>query len=877
MSPLNLSPIAKTLCSSLPVLFAGTVFLASAQGYAATTDYSNKTLDSLISAGAGNVITGDNVSITSPGSEPTPSPSNRYEGVYVYEGGEASFGGDFFNVEFEATDGTHEFAGVQVNGNAFAEFSSQSVNIDVEGPVSSGKWGFGLLVNGTGGASAHFTGGDVRVSTTTTNYTSQSVTVKAGSKIQFDNAGDVTIEAYSPFGVTVVDGYGTLVFNNTGDVSLIGEILPGTQTAQTNVVGMQGTNGSWTVSSNVENFSIRLTGAGVDNDGTTYSTGTHGINAGGSQAQIKIDSKTFNINMDVGADVEDASPGEHTARESYGIWLDDGGKMVVGSGTQTSIKVDTGLGSSCGATVFSGAELTFEGNTSITATGVDKAVAVSVDGKDPFEESTPIAESSITFQGQQNSLTGDVEVANQGSAAFQNGATKIQGNVTVDATSSMAMSGADVAVEGKVTNEGALTLAESSNLTLNGDGSSLGNVTADDSSVSLGSGTYTMGTFAGTGKSLIIDDIANTSVTIAERQGDLQLTGTSSANDQYANAQEAAEALTKAVTITDDDAQGSKTVVLDAGKVNDSLTGVLDAEGNLTDVRITKNQTLASYGEVAMLGVFQWRHDMNDLTKRMGELRDSPQGVGAWARVYGSEQEYGGAESTNTSIQVGSDFDVGAGWKVGGAFTYTDGSSDFSNGTADHEAYGFALYGTWLADNGQFVDLIAKYSRLDTDFDIGDMDGSFDNNAWSVSAEYGWHIKLSDLAFVEPQAELTYGMVLGDDIRASNDVRIEQDDFTSFIGRLGVRGGFYFPQSKGNIYARFSVLHDFDGDMESKATYGKAANTVKDDIGGTWVEYGVGANFNWTDRTYTYVDLERNSGGEVRENWRWNVGVRHVF
>lgn len=43
------------------------------------------------------------------------------------------------------------------------------------------------------------------------------------------------------------------------------------------------------------------------------------------------------------------------------------------------------------------------------------------------------------------------------------------------------------------------------------------------------------------------------------------------------------------------------------------------------------------------------------------------------------------------------------------------------------------------------------------------------------------------------------------------------------------------------------------------------------------MEYAVGANFNLTDRTYTYVDLEKTTGGEVTEKWRWNVGVRHVF
>ena len=76
------------------------------------------------------------------------------------------------------------------------------------------------------------------------------------------------------------------------------------------------------------------------------------------------------------------------------------------------------------------------------------------------------------------------------------------------------------------------------------------------------------------------------------------------------------------------------------------------------------------------------------------------------------------------------------------------------------------------------------------------------------------------------------------------------------------------------------MLHDFQGEFDSTASLASdrtVSDRVSEDLGGTWYEYGVGANFNWTDSTYTYVDLERNSGGEVKENWRWNIGLRHVF
>ena len=225
-------------------------------------------------------------------------------------------------------------------------------------------------------------------------------------------------------------------------------------------------------------------------------------------------------------------------------------------------------------------------------------------------------------------------------------------------------------------------------------------------------------------------------------------------------------------------------------------------------------------------------------------------------------------------------FDLGNGWKVGGAFSYTDGTATYSAGEADNKAYGLAAYGSWFGEAGQFVDLIAKYSRLSSDFTLGDMGGDYDNNAFSVSAEYGWHFRLNDVAFVEPQAELTYGRIMGDKFTSMNGAHVAQEDFDSLIGRLGVRAGFYFPKDRGTVYARASVLHDFQGEAESKVTLvgdSSVASTLKDDLGGTWYEFGLGANFNLTDTTYVYVDLERTNTGKVVEDYRWNVGVRHAW
>lgn len=354
--------------------------------------------------------------------------------------------------------------------------------------------------------------------------------------------------------------------------------------------------------------------------------------------------------------------------------------------------------------------------------------------------------------------------------------------------------------------------------------------------------------------------------------------------DDIDNAEEAMQALDDVVNVENSAAVIQKKVIAE-GDINGAITQVTDTQGEvIEEVKQEVNQKLDGYSSIAALSAVQWRHENDTLQKRMGELRDSEGTIGAWARVYGSEQEYGAQSVTakNTTVQVGADYDIGSGFKLGGAFSYTDGSSTFDMGESDANMYGVALYGTWLADSGLYVDVIGKYSRLENEFTSGTMKGEFDNNAMSLAVETGWHYALNELGFVEPSVGVTYGRIMGDDFVAHNGVKVEQDDYDSLIGRLGVRSGFYFPEKKGNIYARVAVLHDFMGDMEATASKANAAGVMqtthlKEDLGDTWVEYGIGANFNLSKNAYTFVDLEKTAGSDVKENWKWTVGARLAF
>ena len=389
----------------------------------------------------------------------------------------------------------------------------------------------------------------------------------------------------------------------------------------------------------------------------------------------------------------------------------------------------------------------------------------------------------------------------------------------------------------------------------------------------------TVGELVGDGMMIGIADVNGTTVNVTKNEAtNVTVQADAGNGNGFSSEQAFAEAIAQTVVTGEEKRSVASKVAVAEGDIYGGFSAQVDANGNVILDAVTENKKLAAYRSVQGLSNFVWRHDMNDLTKRMGQLRDAPQGIGAWARLYGSEQEYGAAVTAkNQSVQVGFDTDVANGWKLGGAFTYTDGESDYDNGSADNQSWGLGVYGSWLGEDGKFVDLIAKYTRMDSDFELGTMAGGVNNNALSVSAEFGWHLPLTSNFFVEPQVEATWGKVMGENFTTSNGVRIDQDDFNSVIVRGGVRGGWLLPNQLGNVYARASVVYDFDGEAKSVATKNLGRVEFKDDLGGSWAEYGLGANININETTYTYLDFECTSGGDVKEKWRWNIGLRHTF
>lgn len=316
------------------------------------------------------------------------------------------------------------------------------------------------------------------------------------------------------------------------------------------------------------------------------------------------------------------------------------------------------------------------------------------------------------------------------------------------------------------------------------------------------------------------------------------------------------------------------------GIIAGKMSAKVGADGKIDASTVKKaiqqhNQAVSS---MANLSLMTWRQENNDMNKRLGEVRASEGSQGIWARMARGQSKYGAQDIKNqyNYYQLGYDSKISDDWILGGAFTYTDGDSSYTNGSGTNKHTGFAVYGSNLRDDGSFIDLIAKYAHMKNDFDVngGVGSGDYSTNGLSFSAEYGKRFHQEGY-WIEPQAELTYGRVSSADFTTKRGAKVHQDSMDSLVGRLGFSLGKDIKQ--GNVYVRASYLYDFQGDTSVTMSKGGAATSFKTDLGGGWWEFGVGTNLDLGHDTHFYLDVETTAGGDVDTPWQWNAGVRYSF
>ena len=302
-----------------------------------------------------------------------------------------------------------------------------------------------------------------------------------------------------------------------------------------------------------------------------------------------------------------------------------------------------------------------------------------------------------------------------------------------------------------------------------------------------------------------------------------------------------------------------------------------------SDYYVVSNTSVAeSLNDIAGLAALSWRAQMNDVDKRLGDLRTYEGASGGWARVYGGKMKYGDRHLTNrsTTLQVGTDVRIARSGYLGAAASYTDGSGHLDNGKTDDATYTFGVYGGWQHENGTFADVIVKVARYSTDFDLAyrtgeKASGSFHTWGGSAAAEFGRRFALKNGFWAEPQAEVTYGVLKSVDYSAksvSGTARTHQDQLSSFVGRLGLSFGRTY--DNGSAYVKASVAHEYCGKAKVSVTNG---DDMQQDLSGTWGEFALGGTYRIGRGFSAYGEFSTSVGTPVKAPYQWNVGMRYSF
>ena len=189
-------------------------------------------------------------------------------------------------------------------------------------------------------------------------------------------------------------------------------------------------------------------------------------------------------------------------------------------------------------------------------------------------------------------------------------------------------------------------------------------------------------------------------------------------------------------------------------------------------------------------------NELNGIHQRLGEIRTGAKG-NIWVRNVNSHQKLtalstgesqtSGFKQNVHSLQIGADAAATDKVRLGGFVGHSQANIDFNNHYGNGKVKGqtIGVYGTYMADNGVYLDNIAQYSRLTADSNHTE---KHRYNAYTLSSEIGKQFQLAGAWTVTPQAQLAWTHINGKE---------KEDSLSAISSRVGLRLAKTFELSQG--------------------------------------------------------------------------------
>ncbi|MDO7252473.1 autotransporter outer membrane beta-barrel domain-containing protein [Helicobacter cappadocius] len=340
----------------------------------------------------------------------------------------------------------------------------------------------------------------------------------------------------------------------------------------------------------------------------------------------------------------------------------------------------------------------------------------------------------------------------------------------------------------------------------------------------------------------------------------------------------------------------SSIVVLDQNS-NDPTTATSGATYSnyyLTSISSSINTQAANISKAALnsnrsilLG------NINDLNKRLGELRNNPYTQGAWARIFNgmTSSDYGIAvRNIFTNVQAGYDYSVGdlrdANQYVGVAISY--GYSNLNASSVDLKGNAnmieLGAYYSYVADSGLYTDSILKYAFINNKLSIDTTSAiNYNTNALTFGQEVGYRFFLdrNKKFYIDPLAEITLGYFGGGNVdRIKGDAFLNTKFDPSFLYRVKIGGnmGYRLITSRNETDFRAGLSYVLDGnigDISMNSNLSSATHSIP--VSNTGL-LQLGANSIISSNWRAYVDLDVGFGSSIfRQDYLISLGGRYIF
>lgn len=499
-----------------------------------------------------------------------------------------------------------------------------------------------------------------------------------------------------------------------------------------------------------------------------------------------------------------------------------------------------------------------------------------------------VLDSSTIIGGNGNLL----EVVDNSTANFNVDNSTLNGNLVADTTSTLNVTlQRNAQLTGNIINGDKLAINSGASWTL-ADSNEVNSLAMRGGRVSFGEGAY---------KTLTLRELSGRGtfdmrVNLDERQGDLlRVEGQASGNHGL-------RVKNTGVEVVDPDMQRLLLVDTDGGDAQFSLLGgradlgvysyELEQQGD--DWFIVGSGRGISPSTQSVLALFNaapniWNSELSTLRSRIGEVRGHEKG-GGWMRAYGSRFNASTGDGVDyrnnqSGLTLGADapLPVSVGQlSLGLMAGYSKNDLAIGQGTSGKiGSYYVGGYGTWLLDDGYYLDAILKLNRFRNESKVAMSDGAkakgnYESTGLGGSLEFGRNIRFADGYFLEPYAQFSSVWVKGDSYALDNGMQARNNQTQSVLAKVGASAGRSIALKDGGVvrpYLRLAAAQEFSRDNEVKVNSTRFDN----DLFGSRAEVGAGVSVSLSERLQLHADFDYMKGKQVEQPWGANVGLKFAF